>query len=103
MTKSTIKGMLSLDALKTKIESGEIDTVLTVFPDCYGRLVGKRITGDFFLDQAASHGVHACDYLLTVDMEMDVIEGYDFANWELGYGDFHCVPDFNTLPGNNLA
>jgi len=41
--------------------------------------------------------MHACDYLLTVDMEMDVVEGYKFANWEKGYGDFHCAPDFNTL------
>jgi glutamine synthetase len=63
----------------------------------YGRLLGKRITGDFFLDSTAGHGMHACDYLLTVDMEMDVIEGYKFANWEAGYGDFHCVPDFDSL------
>ena len=97
MTKPPVKGMLSLDELRAKITAGEIETILTVFPDCYGRLVGKRITGDFFLDHTAEHGMHACDYLLTVDMEMDVVEGYDFANWELGYGDFHCVPDFATL------
>ena len=97
MTNVQAKGMLSLDELRTKITNGEIETVLTVFPDAYGRLVGKRITGDFFLDHTAENGMHACDYLLTVDMEMDVIEGYQFANWEAGYGDFHCMPDFATL------
>ena len=97
MSSSRVKGMLTLDELEQKVASGEVETVLTVFPDLYGRLVGKRITGDFFLEHTAGHGMHACDYLLTVDMEMDVIEGYKFANWELGYGDFHCVPDFNTL------
>ena len=51
-----------------------METVLAVFPDMYGRLVGKRITGDFFLEQTAEHGMHACDYLLTVDMEMDIID-----------------------------
>ena len=91
------KGMLTLEELQDKIHSGEIDTILAVFPDLYGRLVGKRISGDFFLDHTANGGMHACDYLLTVDMEMDVIEGYEFANWEKGYGDIHCVPDFSTL------
>ena len=75
----------------------EIDTVLAVVPDLYGRLVGKRITADFFLEHTAAHGMHACDYLFTVDMEMDVVAGYDFANWDKGYGDLHCVPDFDTL------
>ncbi|MEE3259325.1 MAG: glutamine synthetase family protein [Candidatus Latescibacterota bacterium] len=91
------KGMLTPATLTEKIHSGEIDTILAVFPDLYGRLLGKRITSDFFLDQTATAGMHACDYLLTVDMEMDVVEGYDFANWNKGYGDFHCTPDFATL------
>jgi glutamine synthetase len=30
-------------------------------------------------------------------MEMDPVPGYGFANWEHGYGDFHLVPDMNTL------
>ena len=76
------KGMLTLEELQDKIHSGEIDTILAVFPDLYGRLVGKRISGDFFLDHTANGGMHACDYLLTVDLEMDVIEGYEFAIWE---------------------
>jgi glutamine synthetase len=30
-------------------------------------------------------------------MEMEPVPGYRFANWEKGYGDFHLVPDFETL------
>src|SRR5688572_21218548 len=97
MSDSKIKGMLTLEALTEKVAREEIDTILVVFPDSYGRLVGKRVPGQFFLDSVASHGMHACNYLLTVDMEMDVIPGYKFANWEQGYGDFHCVPDMSTL------
>jgi glutamine synthetase len=89
--------MLTLEELKEKVEREEIDTILVVFPDSYGRLVGKRVPGQFFLDSVVGHGMHACNYLLTVDMEMDVIPGYKFANWEQGYGDFHCVPDMSTL------
>ena len=97
MAEPRIKGMLTLDELTEKAASGEIDTVLAVFPDLYGRLLGKRIAVDFFLDHTVDHGMHVCDYLLTVDMEMDVVEGYDFASWEKGYGDLHCVPDMRTL------
>ncbi len=92
-----LPGCLQIDELRQMVSSGQIDTVLVVFPDLYGRLMGKRLTADFFLDQALADGMHACDYLLTVDMEMEVVEGYGFANWSSGYGDIHCVPDLGTL------
>jgi len=94
---SAIRGMITLDELKAKVASGEIETIVTAFPDLYGRLMGKRMAADYFLDYAAEHGTHACNYLFTVDMEMEPIPGYQYANWELGYGDFHCVPDLSTL------
>jgi glutamine synthetase len=90
-------GRLTREQLADCVALGEIDTVLTVFPDLYGRLVGKRITGHFFLEHAADHGMHACDYLLACDMEMDPVPGYAFASWETGYGDILCRPDWSTL------
>jgi len=92
-----IKGLLTIDKLKEKIESEEIETIISAFSDHYGRLMGKRFDADFFLETVIKDGAHACDYLLTTDMEMEPVPGYDFANWELGYGDFHLVPDFTTL------
>jgi glutamine synthetase len=89
--------MLTRAELAHAAERGEIETVLTVFPDLYGRLLGKRITARFFQEQVAEHGMHACDYLLACDMEMDPVPGYAFTSWETGYGDFHCRPDFATL------
>src|SRR3954471_9330739 len=98
MNHGPIPGMLTRAELGDLIERGAIETVLTVFPDMYGRLMGKRITGHFFMDHVADDGMHACDYLLACDMEMDVIPGYKYTSWESGYGDFHCVPDFGTPP-----
>jgi glutamine synthetase len=92
-----IKGMLTLEQLGHLARENVIHTVQVVFTDLYGRFLGKRIDVDFFLDQVAEHGTHACNYLLTVDMEMEPVPGYDFANWEKGYGDFHLVPDLATL------
>ncbi len=95
MTKPT--GMLTLDELTRSVEEGTVDTVLVVFTDLYGRLMGKRFDAGFFVDDAVTGGTHGCDYLLTVDMEMEPVPGYRFANWERGYGDVHLVPDIDTL------
>ncbi|HET6202565.1 MAG TPA: glutamine synthetase family protein [Planctomycetota bacterium] len=94
---SKITGMLSLEDLAKLGSAGEVDTVLAVFSDPYGRFLGKRFDVSFFLEQTVKTGAHACDYLLTVDMEMDPVPGYAFANWERGYGDFRLVPDLATL------
>ncbi len=90
-------GMLTLAELKNRVDEGTIDTVVVAFTDHYGRLLGKRFDAGFFVDDAHRVGTHACDYLLTVDMEMEPVPGYRYANWELGYGDFHLEPDFTTL------
>src|SRR5437773_9456803 len=88
---------MKLEDLTKQIKKDEIDTVLTVFPDMQGRWMGKRVTGHYFADSVAKHGAEACNYLLTVDVDMEPIQGYAFASWEKGYGDFHLVPDFSTL------
>jgi glutamine synthetase len=96
-TSGHVKGMLSLEELRSEIEAGTIDTVVTCFTDMQGRLIGKRIEGEYFLDDAVSHGIEGCNYLLALDMEMDPVPGYRMANWEQGYGDFHLVADLDTL------
>jgi glutamine synthetase len=89
--------MLTLQQLQAAFDSGSIDTVVAAFPDLYGRLQGKRFDAGFFLSEVHSRGTHGCDYLLTVDMEMEPVPGYRYANWERGYGDFHMAPDLATL------
>jgi glutamine synthetase len=88
---------MNLQTLKTKIRKGEIDTVITVFPDVFGRLVGKRFTGKFFMDHVAGRGTHGCNYLLTVNLEMDPLDGFKVANWDKGFGDFEFRPDASTI------
>lgn len=90
--------MLSFDELRTEVESGAIDTVVVAFTDMQGRLMGKRLHGDFFVEEIdAEHEVEGCNYLLALDMEMDPIPGYEIASWERGYGDFALRPDLATL------
>jgi glutamine synthetase len=89
--------MLSLQELEQEIAQGTIDTVVAAFTDMQGRLMGKRIQGEFFLEEVSDHGVEGCNYLLALDMEMDPVPGYEMANWEKGYGDFGIAPDMATL------
>jgi len=92
-----IRGLIDLKGLRRLVDAEEIDTVVGGFPDPYGRLLGKRFDAEFFVDQVATRGTHVCDYLLTVDMEMEPVQGYQFANWRQGYGDVHLTPDLSTL------
>jgi glutamine synthetase len=91
--------MLTASDLEERIRNGSIDTILVAFPDLQGRLMGKRVTGHFWLKQMRSGEgeVHACNYLLAVDSEMNVVPGYEYANWDKGYGDFALVPDLATI------
>jgi glutamine synthetase len=92
------KGMLSVKQLEEMSANGEIDTVLCMFSDLQGRFMGKRVMPDFFLEEIlGEEGLHACLYLLAIDMEMEPLPGYEYASWETGYGDFRMVPDVTTL------
>jgi glutamine synthetase len=88
---------LSLDSLRQRIEDGEIDTVVLAFTDMQGRLQGKRLHGQYFLDVVVENGTEGCNYLLAVDVDMNTVDGYAISSWERGYGDMEFVPDWDTI------
>lgn len=96
-------GRIDLPTLASLVDADEIDTVVVAFVDLQGRLMGKRVTGRFFVDHVVGtdgtdgEGIEACDYLLTVDVDMNVLEGFEYSSWEGGYGDFRGRPDLSTL------
>ena len=91
------RGMLTLDQLRLLVAEGTIDTVVLAFTDMQGRLQGKRLSAEFFLDEVVENHAEGCNYLLAVDVEMNTVDGYAMSSWERGYGDFVLVPDFGTL------
>ena len=88
---------LSIEELTAAIQSGAIDTVVVAMTDMQGRLTGKRIHGEHFLNEVLAHGTEGCNYLLAVDVDMNTVQGYEMSSWERGYSDFELAPDFNTL------
>ena len=90
-------GNLTTAELDAAIEAGEIDTVVVAFPDAQGRLVGKRVAARFWRDEVLPHGAEACNYLLSVDVDLNTVDGYAMSSWETGYGDMLLVPDLDTL------
>jgi glutamine synthetase len=92
-----VQGRLDLDALRSEVDAGRIDTVLIAMTDMQGRLQGKRLTATHFLEEVVEHDAEGCNYLLAVDVEMNTVEGYAMSSWERGYGDFVFKPDLATL------
>jgi glutamine synthetase len=90
-------GMLPLDELRQLIATGEIDTVILALTDMQGRLQGKRLSAEFFLNEVVEHYSEGCNYLLAVDTDMNTVDGYDMSSWARGYGDFVMRPDMATL------
>ncbi|HLH14849.1 MAG TPA: glutamine synthetase family protein [Solirubrobacteraceae bacterium] len=88
---------LTLDGVRTRVDAGEIDTVLLAMCDMQGRLQGKRLDAKHFLSDVVEHGAEGCNYLLAVDVEMNTVSGYEMSSWDTGYGDFQMVPDLQTL------
>jgi glutamine synthetase len=89
--------MLTLGELERLVAHGDIDTVELAITDMQGRLQGKRLSAEFFLDVVAGHEAEACSYLLAVDVDMNTVEGYDLSSWQTGYGDFALRPDLATM------
>ena len=87
---------LTLETLAEAFEAGEIDTVVVAAIDMQGRLMGKRFHAQFFIDGGWEE-THCCNYLLTVDMEMNTVQGYKSTSWQTGYGDYTLKPDMKTL------
>jgi len=89
-------GNLTMEALKERVASGKIDTVITAIPDMQGRLMGKRFHAEFFIESAWEE-THCCNYLLATDLEMFTVDGYAATSWSAGYGDYIMRPDLATL------
>ncbi|MFH8252721.1 glutamine synthetase family protein [Microbacterium sp. B2969] len=102
-------GNLSVAELDAAIEARDIDTVVVAFADAQGRLVGKRVSARLFQEEVLAHGAEACNYLLSVDVDMNTVDGYAMSSWETGYGDMMLLPDPATLrsipwlPGSALV
>jgi glutamine synthetase len=91
-------GLLTVEQLRVEADAGAIDTVLIAFTDMQGRLAGKRLSAEFFLDEVLASGhAEGCNYLLAVDVDMNTVDGYAMSSWDRGYGDFRLVPELSTL------
>jgi glutamine synthetase len=85
------------ERLVADINNGAIDTVLAVFGDHAGRLVGKRTDAEFYLDVVHEEGTENCDYLIACDLDNNPIPGFRWASYDQGYGDMRGVVDESTV------
>ncbi|MEV7603403.1 glutamine synthetase family protein [Kitasatospora sp. NPDC089797] len=88
---------LTLDELRARVADGSVDTVVLAMTDMQGRLQGKRVAAQYFLDDVVPGAAEGCGYLLAVDVDMNTVDGYEVSSWENGYGDLTLRPDPTTL------
>ncbi len=88
---------LSVHELRLRIAEGDVDTVIVAFTDMQGRLQGKRMHGAYFAAHVLDHGTEGCNYLLSVDVDMNTVAGYAMSSWERGYGDMEFSLDLATI------
>ena len=88
---------LTPDDVRREVDEGRIDTVAVAITDMQGRLQGKRIDADYFVDEVMTGYTEGCNYLLAVDVDMNTVDGYAMSSWDSGYGDMVMRPDLCTL------
>ncbi len=88
---------MQVEELRAAVADGSVDTVVIAITDMQGRLQGKRLDAEYFLEYVLGHGAEGCNYLLAVDVDMNTVNGYAMTSWASGYGDFVMSPDIATL------
>jgi len=83
----TTQGRITRDELFSRIESGEIDTIITAVTDMQGRLQGKRIDARFFMEDLKNRREQT-----RVDVYMNALK--TFANKQVYDLDDNDVLDF---------
>lgn len=98
------------DELRAAVAAGDVTDVVLALPDLMGRLQGTRIGARHFADSVLTDGFGACTYLLTTDLDMQVVAPAPELDPDgTGYGDLVLDPDPATLrplpwdPGTVLA
>lgn len=86
------------EELRAAVEAGVVHDVVLALPDLMGRLQGTRIGARHFVDAVLEEGFGACTYLLTTDLDMNVVAPAPELDPDgTGYGDMVLAPDSGTL------
>ncbi|WP_051742139.1 type I glutamate--ammonia ligase [Streptomyces xylophagus] len=83
----------AFELLRDLVDRRMVDTVLLAVPDMLGRLKGKRIDADHFVDRVVAGGGDICAYILATDVDMRALDGFALASADTGYGDVSLLPD----------
>ena len=65
--------MLSLEELRWRSVQARSTPSSLAFTDMQGRLQGKRLAAEYFLDEVLEHYAEGCNYLLAVDVDMNTV------------------------------
>ncbi len=88
---------LTMADLEFEVEKKAVDTILVAFSDLQGRLVGRRITIDYFRSSVLTAGLRVPAYLLATDASGRPAPGFALASVSNGFPDLVLRVDTATL------
>ena len=80
-----------------EIEKKAVDTIMVAFTDGQGRLVGARLTTDYFMSEVLASGMYVPSSLLATDATGQVSSTYPIADPASGYPSLHLRVDPTTF------
>ncbi|OBF13732.1 hypothetical protein A5727_16900 [Mycobacterium sp. ACS4331] len=88
--------MLTLDDFRESVAAGTVDSIVVASADIQGKLFGKRLPADYFLERSMG-GIHVPSSMLTYDNEYAFGEGFPEIGSQNAWNDMTMVPDLKTL------
>jgi hypothetical protein len=88
---------LSYDDLGAEVKASLIDTVVVASVDVHGKLVGKRVPADLFLERLRD-GIELASAILIYDNDWSFLEGFPEIGAQNAWSDMETVPDLTTAP-----
>ncbi len=87
---------LDLHTFEQQVQQGKYEQVIVAGVDMQGKLFGKKVPAQYFLEDAKD-GIHTCAINLIWDVSLKFAENYTFCNFETGLQDMKVIPDLATL------
>lgn len=78
------------------LKGSDFDTVIVAATDMQGRLFGRRLSLDTFLE-IATYGVHVSSCALGWDIAQAIGLEVEYTGFHTGWHDFRLVPDLNSF------
>ncbi|MET9915116.1 glutamine synthetase family protein [Streptomyces sp. NPDC006476] len=89
-------GPVNRNSLRRLLKDRAVTDIMLAVPDLQGRLMGKLFNASVFLERMTG-GAEMCSYILATDVDMTLLDTFDFTGWDQRFGDSLVIPDLDQV------